>query len=217
MNELRLYDYAASGNCYKVRLLLANLGREYERVPVDIFDGDTLTDEYARKNPAREVPVLELPDGRHLTQSGAILMYLADGTELLPGDPFDRAQVLRWLLYEQTDVVPATGGLRFRLITGRLDPDSPGAQQRKQAGAQVMSLLDDHLAPQSFFAAGRYTIADIAIYGYVHVAGEAGYDMSAYPNIGRWLERVAAQPGYMNDLEPYPANAGELAGRSIFG
>jgi glutathione S-transferase len=217
VSGLRLYDYAASGNCYKVRLLLANLGREYERVPVDIFDGGTLTDEYARKNPAREVPVLELPDGRYLTQSGAILMYLAEGGELWPGDPFDRAQIVRWLLYEQTDVVPATGGLRFRLITGRLDPDSPGARQRKQAGEQVVALLEQHLADQPFFAAGRYTIADIAIYSYVHVAGEAGYDMSAYPNIGRWLERVASQPGYMNDLEPYPPNAGELAGRSIYG
>jgi glutathione S-transferase len=217
MGGLRLYDYAASGNCYKVRLLLANLGREYERVPVDIFDADTLTDEYAAKNPAREVPVLELPDGRYLTQSGAILVYLAEGTELWPDDRFDRADVLRWLLYEQTDVLPATGGLRFRLITGRLEPGSPGAQARREAGERIVSLLDEHLAAQPFFAAGRYTIADIAIYGYVHVADEAGYDLSAYPNLTRWLERVQAQPGYMNDLEPYPPNASELAGRSIYG
>jgi glutathione S-transferase len=217
MGGLRLYDYAASGNCYKVRLLLANLGREYERVPVDIFHADTLTDEYAAKNPAREVPVLELPDGRYLTQSGAILVYLAEGTELWPDDRFDRADVLRWLLYEQTDVLPATGGLRFRLITGRLEPGSPGAQGRREAGERIVSLLDEHLAAQPFFAAGRYTIADIAIYGYVHVADEAGYDLSAYPNLTRWLERVQAQPGYMNDLEPYPPNASELAGRSIYG
>ena len=217
MAGLRLYDYAASGNCYKVRLLLANLGREYERVPVDIFDGATLTDEYTAKNPAREVPVLELPDGRHLTQSGAILAYLAEGTELWPDAAFDRADVLRWLLYEQTDVLPATGGLRFRLITGRLDPASPGAQRRREAGEQVISLLDDHLTTQPFFVAGRYTIADIAVYGYMHVGGEAGYDMAAYPNLARWLARVEAQPGYINDLEPYPPNASELAGRSIYG
>jgi glutathione S-transferase len=217
MGGLRLYDYAASGNCYKVRLLLANLGREYERVPVDIFDADTLTDEYAAKNPAREVPVLELPDGRYLTQSGAILVYLAEGTELWPDDRFDRADVLRWLLYEQTDVLPATGGLRFRLITGRLEPGSPGVQARREAGERIVSLIDEHLAAQPFFAAGRYTIADIAIYGYVHVADEAGYDLSTYPNLTRWLERVQAQPGYMNDLEPYPPNASELAGRSIYG
>ncbi|HKR98163.1 MAG TPA: glutathione S-transferase C-terminal domain-containing protein, partial [Candidatus Dormibacteraeota bacterium] len=113
--------------------------------------------------------------------------------------------------------LPATGGLRFRLITGRLDPDSPGAQRRRQAGEQIMSLLEDHLAAEPFFAAGRYTIADIAVYGYMHVAGEAGYEMAAYPNLARWLARVEAQSGYMNDLEPYPPNASELTGRSIYG
>jgi glutathione S-transferase len=217
LSQLRLYDYAASGNCYKVRLLLANLGREYERVPVDLFDGGTLTDEYAEKNPSRQVPVLELPDGRVLPESAAILVYLAGGSELLPDDSFDRAQVLRWLVYEQTEVVPATGGLRFRLITGRLRPEDPAAQRRRQAGGEVLSLLDEHLASRPFLVADRYSIADIAVYSYVHVADEAGYEMSAYPNIERWLERVASQPGYMNDLEPYPANASVIAGRSIYG
>jgi len=217
VSQLRLYDYAASGNCYKVRLLLANLGRAYERVPLDIFDGGTLTDEYAAKNPSRQVPLLELPDGRALPESVAILVYLAEGSELWPFDPFDRAQVLRWLAYEQSDVLPVTGGLRFRLVTGRLEPGDPAALRRREAGEEVLSLLEAHLARQPFFAAGRYTVADIAMYGYVHVAHEAGYDMPAYPGIQRWLERVAAQSGYMNDLEPYPPNASEKAGRSIYG
>lgn len=217
MSQLRLYDYDASCNCYKVRLLLAQLGIAYERVPVDIFDGGTLTDQFGRMNPARTVPVLELPDGRFLPESAAILAYLAEGSELWPDDPFDRAQVLRWLVYEQTDVIPATGGLRFRLATARLQPDDPDARQRRAQGQEVLSLLDDHLAEHQFFVADRYTAADIAIYGYVHVADEAGYDMSAHPNIERWLERVAVQPGYMNDVEPYPPNARAGAGRSLYG
>jgi glutathione S-transferase len=217
MSQLRLYDYDASCNCYKVRLLLAQLGIPYERVPVDIFDGGTLTDQFGRMNPARTVPVLELPDGRFLPESAAILVYLAEGSELWPDEPLDRAQVLRWLVYEQTDVISATGGLRFRLATGRLQPDDPDARHRRAQGQEVLSLLDDHLAEHHFFVADGYTVADIAIYGYVHVADEAGYDMSAYPNIERWLERVTVQPGYMNDVEPYPPNARAGAGRSLYG
>ena len=217
MSQLRLHDYAASCNCYKVRLLLAQLGIPYERVPVDIFHGGTLTEEYGRMNPARTTPVLELPDGRFVAESAAILVYLAEGSELWPDDPYARAQVVRWLIYEQTDVIPATGGLRFRLATGRLQPDDPDASQRRAQGQEVLSLLDHHLADRQFLVADRYTVADIAVYGYVHVAGEAGYDMSAYPNVERWLDRVAAQPGYMNDVEPYPANARPGAGRSLYG
>src|ERR687885_2108047 len=127
---MRLYDYAASCNCYKVRLLLAQLGVEYERVAVDIFAGDTVADGYAAVNPARETPVLEV-DGRHLPESGAILVYLAEGTELLPADRWKRAQVMRWLLFEQTQVMSAIGGLRFRLITGPLWEDQPAARERR--------------------------------------------------------------------------------------
>jgi glutathione S-transferase len=115
MTDVRLYDYSASCNCYKVRLLLAQLGLPYERVPIDIFNGETLTDEYAEMNPSRTTPVLETDDHRYLPESNAILFYLADGTTYLPEDPFERAEVVRWLVYEQTDVVPTMGGLRFRL------------------------------------------------------------------------------------------------------
>ncbi|TML33839.1 MAG: glutathione S-transferase family protein [Actinobacteria bacterium] len=213
---MRLYDYSASCNCYKVRLLLAQLGRAYERVPVDIFAGDTLTDEYAAMNPARTTPVLETDDGRFLPESNAILFYLAQGTPFLPEDPLERAEVVRWLVYEQTDVIPTMGGLRFRLLVGRLTTDDPDAVRRKEGALEVLRLLDDYLATRDFFVGDRYTIADVAIYGYTHLAHEAGIDMGPYANVRAWFERVERQPGYVEDVEPYGANAAPGAGRSLY-
>jgi glutathione S-transferase len=214
---MRLHDYPTSANCYKVRLLLAQLGRDYERVPVDIFDGDTLTDEYARLNPARQTPVLEIDGEEPLPESNAILVRLAEGTEYMPEDPGERAQVVRWLIFEQTDVIPGIAGLRFRLITKRLDPESGSAQRRHDVGAACLRLIDDHLSGRGFVVGERYTIADIALYAYVHVADEAGLDLSDYPALGEWIARVEGTPGYMNDLEPYPPNAELGAGSSIYG
>jgi glutathione S-transferase len=209
---MKLYDYAASANCYKVRLLLAQLGREYERVPVDIFGGDTLTDEYAAINPVRTTPVLEDPPGTFLQESNAILLHLARGTAFLPDDP----QVYRWLFFEQADVVPTMGGLRFRLITGRLSPGDPDAVQRREASYEVLALLDTELAQRDFLVGSTYSVADIGIYGYVHVADEARLDLDHFTSLRAWLARVQAQPGYMNDLEPYPPNARAGASRSIY-
>ena len=214
---MRLYDYAASGNCYKVRLLLAHLGLEYERVPVDIFDGDTLTEEFGRLNPHRTTPVLELPDGRTLVESNAIMWYVACGTTFLPEDPFGQADVCRWLIYEQTDVMYMIGGLRFRLLTGRFAPDGDAAEERRTGAHEVLGVLDRHLAERDFLAAGRYSIADMAVYGYSHVAEDAGLETAPYPSFRAWRERVEAQPGFMDDLEPYPPNASVLAGRSLYG
>jgi glutathione S-transferase len=213
--ELRLYDYAASCNCYKVRLLLSHLGRSYERVPVDIFDGETLTGKYGALNPARTTPVLSTPDGP-LPESNAILVYLAAGTSLLPTDPFRLARVIRWLIYEQTDVVPSMGGLRFRLLVGRLTADDPEAQRRKEAALDVLRLLDEHLAARKYFVGEQYSIADVAIYGYTHVAHEAGIDMQPYGNVRAWFGRVEQKPGYIEDVEPYGANAAPGAGRSLY-
>jgi glutathione S-transferase len=213
---MRLHDYPASANCYKVRLLLAQLGIDYERVYVDIFDGDTLTDEFARLNPARMTPVLETDDGP-LPESNAILVHLAEGTELLPDDPAARAQVMRWLFYEQAEVIPGIAGLRFRLLTGRLDPGSRAAEARHASGAAVLEVLDGHLRTRPFFAGERYSIADISLYAYVHVAGDAGFDLAAYPAVRDWIERVEATPGHMNDLQPYPPNAQLGVSRSIYG
>jgi glutathione S-transferase len=214
-NGLRLYDYAASCNCYKARLLLSNLGHEYERVPVDIFDGGTLSDEFGALNPARTTPVLATPDGP-LPESNAILVYLAAGTPLLPDDPFELAQVVRWLIFEQTDVIPTMGGLRFRLLVGRLSADDPDAVQRKEGALEVLRLLDDHLAGRPWLVGGRSTIADVAVYGYTHLTHEAGIDMEPYANLRTWFERVERQPGYVEDVEPYGANAAPGAGRSLY-
>lgn len=214
---MRLYDYAPSCNAYKVRLLVAQLSLDVERIEVDIFAGETLTDDFRALNPSRTVPVLELDDGRTLPESAAILWYLADGSPLLPDDGWTRAEILRWLVWEQADFISGVGGLRFRLQTGRWAPDEPAALARREAGLEVLGLLDRHLASRSFVAGDTYTIADIALYGYAHVAAEAGFAMDELPGIGAWLRRVAAQDGYMNDVRPYPPNARPGAGRSIYG
>jgi glutathione S-transferase len=213
---LRLYDYCASANCLKVRLLLAHLGRPYERVPVDIFDGDTLTDDFARLNPARCTPVLELESGLHLQESNAILVYLAERTELLPDAAFERAQVMRWLFFEQADLVPAIGGLRFRVITGRLTADGPQAKRRRAAADDVLGLLDDHLRERQFMVAESFSVADIGIYAYTHVAPEGGIELAPYPAVQAWIARVEGLPSHINDLEPYPPNAQAGAGQSIY-
>ncbi len=213
---LRLYDYAASCNCYKVRLLLAQLGCPYERVPVDIFAGETLTDGFAAINPARSTPVLQTGQG-YLPESNAILLYLAHGTDLVPDDPFELAQVVRWLIFEQTDLIPAIGGLRFRLLVGRWTADQPEAVRRREAADGVLRLLDEHLSTRRFAVADRYTIADIALYGYTHRAAEADIDLAPFPRVRAWLARVEQQPRYIEDVEPYGANAAPGAGRSIYG
>ena len=213
---VRLYDYVASANCYKARLLLAQLGRAYERVSIDIFGGDTLTCEFADINPARSTPVLETDDGRFLQESNAILWFLADGTDFLPHDPLDRAHVLKWLILEQTDVMPGIGGLRFRLLTGRWTPDEPAAVHRRELGLDALAMLDAHLQDFEFFVGDRYSIADISLYAYTHTAPEAGFDLSHYSAVSAWLRRVEQQPDFMNDLEPYPSNARPGAGRSTY-
>lgn len=213
---VRLYDYAASCNCYKVRLLLAHLAHPYERVAVDIFNGETLTDAYARINPMRTTPVLDTGGGRRLSDSAAILVYLARSTTYLPDGPLEFADVIRWLVYEQTDVVPMIGGLRFRLLTGRLTSEDPDAVRRRQSGVEILALLDQHLAQHTFFVSERYTIADIALYGYLHVAADAGFNLEPYVHLLAWLKRVRRQPGYVNDLAPYGENAAPGAGCSIY-
>jgi glutathione S-transferase len=209
---MRLHDYAASGNCYKVRLVLALLGQSYERVPVDIFAGDTLTDEFAALNPARTTPVLELDDGQVLPESAAILWYLAEGTAFLPDDRFERAQVLRWLCFERA-LTPAVAGARFQIMTGRTDDETPFLLAK---GREVLVTLDRRLEGRAWVAVDTPTIADIALFGYTHVAHDAGFDVAAHPEIQAWLDRVRALPGYVNDLVPYPPNARPGAGRSIY-
>ena len=209
---MRLHDYAASGNCYKVRLLLALLGQPYERVPVDIFAGDTLTDEFAALNPARTTPVLELDDGQALPESAAILWYLAEGTTFLPDDRLARARVLQWLCFERA-LTPAVAGARFQVMTGRTDDETPFLLAK---GSDLLAKLDRRLEGRDWVALDGPTIADVALYGYTHVADDAGFDLAAHLRIEAWLDRVRALPGYVNDLVPYPPNARPGASRSIY-
>ena len=213
---MRLYDYAPSPNCHKVRILLAQLGREYERVPVDIFGGDTLQRDYFEKNSSLTTPVLEIEPGVYLPESGAILLYLAEGTEFLPADPLERAEVHRWMMYEQARLFAIIGALRFFVLTGRLDAESPQAQQQRRFSTAFVGQCEAHLTSHEFFAAGRYTIADIATFGYLQVAHEAGVEMEGFPKVGEWLDRVREQPKHVADLEPYPENAQVGKSNSIY-
>jgi glutathione S-transferase len=212
---MRLYDYAPSGNCYKVRLALAHLGLDYERVPVDIFAGDTLTPDYARRNPALTTPVLEYEPGRYLPESAAILLFLTEGTPLLPTAKDERAQVHRWLFFEQSSIVPMLALLRFRVLTGRLDADAPEAEQGARIVGALLATLNAHLAERAFFV-DDFTVADIALYGYVHVAGDVGVDPSGFAHLDGWLARVRDQPRHVADLEPYPDNARPGESRSRY-
>jgi glutathione S-transferase len=207
---MRLHDYPASANCYKVRLLLALLGREYERVHVDIFAGDTLTDAYGALNPLRETPVLELDDGTAIAQSPAILWFLADGTPFLPAEPVARAHVLQWLAFEQERVMGGIGGPRFRHLTGR-----PQGSRRREIGAEALALLDAELARRDWLVGDACTIADLGVFGYAHRAGDVGLALG--PSLGAWVERIRSLPGFVDDLAPYGDNARPGAGRSIYG
>ncbi len=196
---LRLYDNNASRNGYKVVLLLAQLGVPFERVEVDIFKGESRRPAYLAKNPAGKIPALELEDGTVLAESCAILCYLAQGTPFMPDDRVLRAQVLRWMFFEQNAHETSIAEARFILGHPELSEGRTGdiLAEKQRRGNAALALMEQHLGTHDFFAAGRYTIADIALYGYTQVAGEGGFDLSQYPAVGAWLARVAAQPGYV--------------------
>ncbi|MBA3331306.1 MAG: glutathione S-transferase family protein [Actinobacteria bacterium] len=210
---MRLYDYNASGNCYKVRLLLSLIGSDYERVAVDIFAGDTLTPEFGRLNPVRETPVLELDGGEVVTQSNAILWYLAEGTEFLPEGVLDRAHVVQWLSFEQERMMGGIGGARFLSLTGRAPRQ---VAPRFAIGARGLTALEGHLEERDFVVGDRCSIADVSIFAYAHVAPDAGYDLAAYPAVAAWLDRMTTLRGFIDDLVPYPANASPGLSRSIY-
>jgi len=194
---MRLYDYLSSGNGYKCRLVLRQLGLPFERVELDIMKSETRTPEFLAKNPNGKIPLLELDDGRLLPESNAILFYLAEGTPLLPADRFERARVLQWLFFEQYSHEPYIATTRF--IVTHLPADSPRRAElprRRELGYDALDVMERHLARNDFFVAGRHTIADIALYAYTHVADEGGFDLVRYRAVGAWLARVAAQPGH---------------------
>ncbi len=200
---LRLYDNKESRNGYKVVMLLNHLGLAFERVEVDIFKGESRTPAYLAKNPAGKIPALELEDGTVLAESGAILWYLAEGSDYLPGDRLGRAQVLRWICFEQNAHETSIAEARFILHHPELSQGREGdiLAEKQKRGNAALALMDQHLGTHDFFAAGRYSIADMVLYGYTQVAGEAGFDLSQYPAVGAWLDRVAAQSGYVAAIQ----------------
>ena len=193
-----LYNSAVSGNCYKVRLLLAPVGLEYELVDVSVVDRSNRPELLGDLNPALRVPTLVLDDGRPLAESNAILWYFGDGTAYVPADPYERAQVLQWRFFEQYSHEPYLAVVRFWLAysgTPELFADRiPG---RMKGGYAALDAMEAHLRERSFFVGGAYSIADISLYAYTHVAEEGNFDLDPYPAIRTWLERVAAQPGHV--------------------
>jgi glutathione S-transferase len=192
-----LYDSPVSGNCYKVRLLLAHLGIPYERHWMDVVDRSNRREVLGDLNPGLRVPTLVLDDGRPLAESDAILCYLAEGTPYLPEDRYERAQVLQWLFFEQYSHEPYIAVARFWM--GWADPKPPEEEiaAKRVGGEAALDAMERHLTGREFLVGDRYTIADIALYAYTHVAHEGGFDLSGRPTITAWLERVAVQPGHV--------------------
>jgi glutathione S-transferase len=205
----RLHDNAGSGNAYKVRLLLTQLGIPFERVEYDTDHGATRTPDFiGTKNPNGRIPVLELPDGRCLAESNAILWYLAEGTPFLPfsaGDDgrWDRAQVLHWMFFEQYSHEPNIATVRNWVSHGlTMTPERTAALPGKRKwGAAALAVMEQHLRARPFFVGDRYTIADLALYAYTHVAHEGGFDLAPYEALRAWLARVAAQPRHLKITE----------------
>ena len=193
-----LYNSAVSGNCYKVRLLLAHLGLEYETVEVSVVDRTNRAELLGGLNPALRVPTLVLDDGRPLGESNAILWYLADGTEYVPEDAYERAQVLQWQFFEQYQHEPNIAVARFWLAySGTPEKFTERLPERMKGGYMALDAMERHLGGREFLVGANYSIADISLYAYTHVAHEGDFDLEPYPAIRVWLEHVTAQPGHV--------------------
>ena len=192
-----LYDSAPSGNCYKDRLLLAHLGIKYERHEVSVADRSNRPALLGGVNPALRVPTIVLDDGRSLGESNAILWYFGDGTRYVPEDRYERAQVLQWQFYEQYDHEPNIAVPRFWLHYKHGPVDQAALAARQAAGYRALDAMERHLTGREFFVGSRYSLADISLYAYTHVAEEGNFDLGRYPAIRAWLARVAAQPGHV--------------------
>ena len=194
---LKLYDFWESGNCYKVRLLLSLLGRDFECIPVDILKGETRTEDFLARSRIHRVPVLEFEDGRVLAESNAILFHLAEGSPYLPDDAWGRAQVLQWMGFEQYSHEPNIATVRFWHISGQLEANAALVPGKVEAGYDALAVMEAELEERPWFAGGQFTIADIALYAYTHVAGEGGFELDRFMALRAWLDRVRAQPGYV--------------------
>ncbi|HEY9800830.1 MAG TPA: glutathione S-transferase family protein [Leptolyngbyaceae cyanobacterium] len=199
METLRLYDFLPSGNGYKVRLLLTQMGMPFERVEVNILKGESRSPEFLSKNPNGRIPVLEIAPGKYLAESNAILLYLSEYTEFLPSDRYLKAQVMQWLFFEQNSHEPYIATSRFWVsILGKPEEYLTALEQKREPGYAALKVMENHLQHRSFFVGERYTIADIALFAYTHVADEGGFDLTQFPAILAWIERVKSQSGYIS-------------------
>ena len=194
-----LYDSPVSGNCYKVRLLFAHLGVEYERRGLDVADRSDRPEVLGGLNPSLRIPTLVLDDGRALGESGAILWYFAEGTRFVPEDRYERAQVLQWMFFEQYDHEPALAVVRFWVAySSRPEAFADRLEERMEAGYRALDAMEQHLAGgRNYFVGSRLSLADICLYAYTHVADEGHFELDRYPSIGAWLDRVASEPGHI--------------------
>jgi glutathione S-transferase len=190
---LRLYDYLPSGNGYKVRLLLTQLAIPFERIDLDILKGETRTAEFLKKNPNGRIPLLQLDSGEFLAESDAILYYLAEGTQFVPSDRLDRARMLQWMFFEQYSHEPNIATVRFWMHSELTDERRAMLAGKRTNGYAALDVMERHLAGRRFFVGESYSIADIALYAYTHVADEGGFDLGSYPAIHDWLEHVRLQ------------------------
>ena len=203
-----LYDHPASGNCMKARILLRQLELPYERVTVDLFKGETRTPEHFDRNPDGRIPVLELDSGETIAESDAILLHLGEGTPYLPADGLARTRVHEWMFFEQNRIEAELGYARFLRLSGRHEQMPEVYESRRERGRDALAALSRGLSDaRDFVTGGDYTVADIALYAYVHCAADAGADPREHGHIGGWLDRIEAQPGFVNDLEPLPEHA----------
>ncbi|HSC74160.1 MAG TPA: glutathione S-transferase family protein [Gaiellaceae bacterium] len=193
-----LYDSPVSGNCYKVRLLLAHLGIPYERRTVDVVDRSNRRELLGHLNPGLTVPTLVLDDGRPLGESAAILWFFGDGTRYVPDDPYERAQVLQWMFFEQYQLEPTIAVARFWIAySGRPEEFEPEREGKTKGGERALRRLEGHLDGRDYLVGRSLTIADLALYGYTHVAEEGGFSLEPYPAVNAWLGRVASEPGHV--------------------
>jgi glutathione S-transferase len=197
-NRIELYGDSISGNCYKLQLACAQLDIDYTWHEIDILAGESRSEKFLAMNPNGRVPLMVLPDGHYLSESNAILCYLADGCELAGGDRFERANVLRWMFFEQYSHEPYIATSRFIIqYLGRPEEREGDLESRKGGGYMALDVMEQELTDNDFIANDTYSIADIALYAYTHVADEGGFDLGNYPQIRAWLERVEVQEGFV--------------------
>lgn len=211
METLRLYDFLPSGNGYKIRLLLTQMGVPFERIEINILNGESRTSEFLEKSLFGKIPIIEIEPGKYLAESNAILIYLSEGTEFLPYDSWERAQVLQWLFFEQNSHEPNIATARFWIsILGKAEEYKEKLPPKYELGYAALKVMENHLSTRTFFVGERYTIADIALFAYTHVAYEGGFDLSTFPAIRAWIERVKQQPSYISITHDFPQFSDEL-------